>query len=320
MIDQSRIDAATKSKVGIDSAARGKSRKIMAQIMVDCLHLHEEFYKWLPSIFPQLGDLTIERATKSDKYHPHGHECTDECTHSAASKAVDFTQQEANGINNFFRSHYPKEWAQMNQYSHDWLDRLMKNNLPGQGAPFSKAYWEMLQQGSTFGYQSALADKNRPNPALPPMPFVVNAGEDFIKKIYADGYGLVSSQITLGVIVPAMDAINSGLQSGKSWTEITDDLHSQFQGKQYHWGRLVRTEMAMAANAGTMAQARELKEPSAVIKWSTSMGGKACPICLGRNGLLYSLDSEIANGSAHPQCMCVRVITFLKRNSTAVVN
>ena len=30
--------------------------------------------------------------------------------------------------------------------------------------------------------------------------------------------------------------------------------------------------MAMAANAGTMAQAKELNEPTTVIKWSTSGG------------------------------------------------
>jgi len=253
MVSQERIDANSKSRIGTTNAERGKSRKIMAELLVTCLSKHEDFYKWLPSIFPQLGAISTKSIDEG--VVDRGHNCDHE-----AHKATDFTPHQASSIQNLFRQNYPKQYGQLTSYAHDWLQSLMTNNLPNQGAPFTKSYWDMLQQGASFGYQSALSDKARPNPTIPPMPFVVNAGEDFIKKIYADGYGLVSSQITQGVITSAMDSINQGLTDGKSWTEISDDLHNQFQGKQYHWERLVRSEMAMAANAGTMAQARALNE------------------------------------------------------------
>jgi len=308
-MNQSRIDAATKSKIGINDKERGKSRKIMANLMHTCLDEHAAFYEFFKRLFPKIGDFSTKSIEHSESNRDH--DCADH-----VFKAVEYTGQQASKITNFFKANYPKEWAQINQYQHDWLDRLMKNNLPGRGAPFSAAYWDMIQQGATFGYQTVLADKSRPNPTLPPMPFVVDAGEGFVKTIYADGYGLVNSQITLGVITPAMNSINSLLLEGKSWTEITADLHSQFGAKEYHWERLVRTEMAMSANAGTMAQAKELNEPSTVIKWSTT-AGSVCPICAPRNGNLYELDApEVTNLLPHPNCMCARVITFRKRATT----
>lgn len=305
-MNQERIDAATKSKIGTTNAERGKSRKIMATIMVTCLEEHAACYEFFKSLFPKIGDFSTKSVGN------HSHECTEHCDH-VSHKAVDLTGQQASKIREYFRQNFPDQYQKLVQYEHDWLNRLMKNNLPGMGAPFSKAYWDMIQQGATFGYQSALADKARPNATLPPIPFVVNTGEDFIKKIYADGYGLVSSQITKGVIAPAMDLVNQSLQNGKSWTDITDELSQQFGGKEYHWERLVRSEMALAANAGTMAQAAALNEPSAVIKWSTTSGSE-CPICAPRNGRLYELDApEVTSFLPHPNCMCARVITFRKR-------
>ena len=302
---QSEIDAASKSKVGTTPAERGKSRKIMADLLAFADQANTDFYKFVFRIFPQLGEFTGKSVLKD-------HECGDECAH-VVHKVEAFNTRQSQGINDLFRRNYPSQWAQMNQYAYDWQQSLMNGNLPNRGAPFSQGYWDMLQQGANFGYQSAIANAPKGLFELPPMPFVVNSGEDFIKKIYADGYGLVTSQITQTALPLAQQSINQALSEGKTWDEITQELNAQHGATAAHWARLVRSEMAMSANAGTMAQAKALNEPSTVIKWSTSVNS-VCDVCGPRNGVLYELDApEVTSLLPHPNCMCARVVTFRKR-------
>lgn len=315
MRTQSQIDGASALRIGWTASERKKdpqltvnredTRAIISSLLVTCLQENQSFYSFLETLFPQLGAVTKEiKPILHNPFVDHSGDC---CKY--VEKMAAFTPSQANSIEQLFRQNYPQQWAQLNSYATSWLERLMSNNLPGQGAPFSKSYWEMLQQGASYAYQQAL--KTWPN-SVSPVPYIVDPGDDFIKKIYADGYGLVNSQITLNVLPEAMDSINSQLGQGKSWQEVRDELRKQFGETSYHWERLVRTEMANAANEGTMAQARELNEPSTVIKWSTS-AGSVCPICGPRNGVLYDLDAPELQGLPHPNCMCVRIVTFRKQ-------
>lgn len=316
MSTQQKIDDTASLRIGWTAAERKKNpkltvkredtRKTIADLAALALKLNREFYEFVESMFPQLGPITkgVEVATLDVNWS----EC--KCC-EVVSKVAEFTPTQADRISELFRSNYPRQWGQLNSYANDWVNGLMNGNTPNQGAPFSAGYWEMLQQGAGYGYEQAL--QSWPNSSVP-LPFVVNAGEDFIKSIYVDGYNLVTSQITQNALPSAMNSINTALSQGRNYTEITDDLKAQFGATNAHWLRLVRTEMAIAANAGTMAQARELNEPATVIKWSTS-AGSVCPICAPRNGVLYDLDAAELNGIPHPNCKCVRVITFRKRKS-----
>ena len=314
-MNQSKIDAAAALRVGFTASERSKNpnytvkredvRRTISQLAVTCLQANEDFYKFLETLFPALGSTTKEAPI------PEAVREVDHCcgVHLVTKMSIS-TPGQAQNIQQTFAQNYPAQWAQLNSYATSWLDRLMSGNLPNQGAPFNAAYWAMIQMGASWGYQTMLP--KWPN-ELPPMPFVVSAGEDFIKKIYTDGYGLVSSQITQNVLPQAMNSINTALSQGKNYNEITAELKKQYGETSYHWLRLVRSEMAMAANAGTMAQARELNEPTTVIKWSTS-GGSACPICAPRNGKLYALNApELQQLIPHPNCRCVRIITFKKQ-------
>jgi hypothetical protein len=304
---QEQIDAATASRVGHTMAEKGKSRRIMADLLVFALKQTADFFAELPKIFPKLGE--IKTKSLDFNHHEHGEHC--DC--AIVRKAVTYTPRQAAQIQDLFRQNFPKQWPVLNTAANDYVHSLMSGNLPTRDAPMSKAYWDMITQGSKFAFDTVTADKSKPK-GMPVIPYVVNPGDDFIKKIYVDGYTLIRAQSSLNVLPQIMETMNQTLTGGLSWEQASLQISIQANIAEYEAERIVRSEMAMAANAGTVAGARALNEPSAVIKWSTSMSGNACPICLARNGNLYELDSPEATEIAHPNCMCVKVTTFRKRN------
>jgi hypothetical protein len=306
MRTQEQIDAATASRVGHTMAEKGKSRRIMAELLVFTLNQTEQFFAELPKIFPKLGEIKTKGLDFN--HHEHGEGCDCAIVH----KAVTYTSRQAAQIQDLFRQNFPRQWPLLNTAANDYVHSLMSGNLPTRDAPMSKAYWDMLTQGSKFAFDTVTADKSKPK-GMPVIPYVVNPGDEFVKKIYVDGYTLIRSQSSLNVLPQIMETMNNALAGGLSWEQASLQISIQANIAEYEAERIVRSEMAMAANAGTVAGAKALNEPSAVIKWSTSMSGGACPICLGRNGNLYELDSPEATEIAHPNCMCVKVVTFRKR-------
>jgi len=303
---QEQIDSATASRVGHTMAEKGKSRRIMADLLVFTLDKTAKFFEGLPDLFPQLGEIKVK--SLSFDHHEHSEHC--DC--HTVNKAVTYTGPQASAIQELFRQNYPKVWPILNSRALDYVDSIMSGNTPKTDSPMGKAYWDMIMQGSKFAFDTVTADKNKPK-GMPVIPYVIDKGDAFVKKIYVDGYTLVRSQTTLNVLPQIMDTMNKALSGGLSWDQASLQISIQANIAEYEAERIVRSEMAMAANAGTVAGAKALNEPSAVIKWSTSMSGKACDVCLGRNGQLYELDSDEATEIAHPNCMCVKVVTFRKR-------
>jgi len=287
-------------------AEKGKSRRIMADLLVFTLDKTAKFFEGLPDLFPQLGEIKVK--SLSFDHHEHSEHC--DC--HTVNKAVTYTGPQASAIQELFRQNFPKVWPILNSRALDYVDSIMSGNTPKTDSPMGKAYWDMITQGSKFAFDTVTADKNKPK-GMPIIPYVIDKGDAFVKKIYVDGYTLVRSQTTLNVLPQIMDTMNKALSGGLSWDQASLQISIQANIAEYEAERIVRSEMAMAANAGTVAGAKALNEPSAVIKWSTSMSGKACDICLGRNGQLYELDSPEATEIAHPNCMCVKVVTFRKR-------
>ena len=79
MRTQEQIDAATASRVGHTAAEKGKSRRIMAKLLVFTLDQTREFFEGLPKIFPQLGEISVK--SLNFDHHEHGPDCDHDHDH-----------------------------------------------------------------------------------------------------------------------------------------------------------------------------------------------------------------------------------------------
>jgi hypothetical protein len=119
----------------------------------------------------------------------------------------------------------------------------------------------------------------------------------FYRQFFNEGLDRVTAKVSVFFRDQAFDIIASGLANGDDWQAIGRTLYRGIgSGAQWHWRRLIRTELAIAY--GQSARERYAGAGISYVKLSLARG--ACPVCTSARGI-YQFGQE-PRVPFHPNC------------------
>lgn len=289
----------------LDHASRTQMKGGTQAALRDCLQrmdaLNTKFYEGIYAQFEELGKLKSIEAIDAP-----GCGCA-----TTIKRVEDYTPSQTDIIIQRFRRKFgDAKTTKLLDLAEGIRMQMILGNQPGNIGAMGEAYSRTIRSAYEWAHtkQSGLKvpASLRGSINLPAFPLSINYGGAFEKEVWQNGYELVTSKLTLNLLPEAMETISSGLATGQSWQQISAQLSYRYQGSQYHWTRLVRSEMAQAAHRASIEQYSTV--PQLKAKWSTSKLGETCQICLALDGQIFKMDAVPA--LPHPQCRCVVVPTF----------
>jgi SPP1 gp7 family putative phage head morphogenesis protein len=126
-----------------------------------------------------------------------------------------------------------------------------------------------------------------------------------MQRLAADAFQRLSSngQLRIGDQLGDIKTIlQQGQSAGDSPLSVAKELNDRFAGyEKFEWERLARTEMASAANTGTLDEYKE----AGVDRYEWSISGLACAICSSFAGQVFTVgDGPVPPEDSHPNCLC----------------
>jgi hypothetical protein len=324
----------------IEAESRSKWAPYLAIIQQELLRKSlADFDKFIGGVFEMFPDLGQYKPNSdgingrnATKQH---HDYHKECRHDF-EKAFDPSQ--ITTLERMFRDMYGKSKAvDLLNMAERWSESAMPNGGVNQSGYWNKGYYRAITDTFRNAYKELFSvweqlRKRKVGPETPPIPLAIDESSKFQKLIFENGYDRVTSLITKQHL-PSIQQIMLGLgKDGKTWQDIAAELNQLGGADAYHWTRLVRSEMVMAAQKAKLEQGLELEEVN--IKWSASRMGATCPICLERDGMI--MDPKLMGDDAyyqtattalvqgkrelpigmypHPNCRCTMSYTYHDAN------
>lgn len=309
---------------------RGICTKYLKKVVSRSLSYHSSMMKVLKPIYEsRLADFNMG---KIQKFHVEPkplftYNQSYKCGCGECEKK-DISGPEADRIKRIFRELFGASTDdKLIDQSRDFLKDLMdsaKVNPNESDAILKDAYRDIINAAFDDAYAKAYDEwKKQPEKWREGNPFKgkksVYFDKDFafVKKLYADGYKLVSHAVTTENLSGIREIMNNSLMKGLSWEQTARLLDSRFGtvedpetglvrgGGISHWQRVVRTEMATAID-----KAHHERYQGMGVEWvQISISPTACEICRwykDQNNGIYPMDeAPDITEDTHPNCRCV---------------